>query len=154
MTPTWTLQNWTLAKLLSDIGNDLQSTPPITIPRCYLDETQIHLSCALFGFCAASKAAYVAVLYLRLDHDCIKFVASKTRVAPLKEQTIPRLELLAALLLVKLVASVSDSLKPELQLGHQFYHSDSQVVLYSIKQPEKEWKPFVQNRVNKIRQLS
>ena len=30
--------------------NDLRSTAPITIPRYYLDETQIPLSCSLFGF--------------------------------------------------------------------------------------------------------
>ena len=42
----------------------------------------------------------------------VRFVASKTRVAPLQTQTIPRFELLSALLLSKLIFSVVDSLRP------------------------------------------
>lgn len=42
----------------------------------------------------------------------VRFVASKTRVAPLKTQMIPRLELLASVLLARLVTAVSSSLKP------------------------------------------
>ena len=72
----------------------------VKIPRCYYlpDETivmnQIH------GFSDASERAYAAVVYLRSVYRSgnisVSLVASKTRVAPLKKQTIPRLELLGA----------------------------------------------------------
>lgn len=48
------------------------------------------------------------LLYLVVESDIntvVKFLVSKTRVAPLQNQTIPRLELLSAFLLSKLIAS-------------------------------------------------
>ena len=54
--------------------------------------------------------AYAAVLYLHTEyangHVRVCLVSSKTRVAPLKEQSIPRLELLGATILSWLVSSV------------------------------------------------
>ena len=82
----------------------------------------------------------------------VRFVVSKTRVAPLQPQTIPRLELLSALLLSRLLASVVDSLKPTLCEVDVRCYTDSQVALYWIRGLTKEWKPFVQNRVKEIRE--
>ena len=56
-------------------------------------------SYGLQGFCDASKLSYVAVVYPVMDvrdSHVTRFIACKTRVAPLKEQTMPRLELLSA----------------------------------------------------------
>ena len=50
--------------------------------------------------------------------------------------------------------SVSQALEPELPLGPPRYFTDSKVSLYWIKGQEKEWKQFVQNRVNQIRALT
>ena len=59
------------------------------------------------AFCNASELAYAAVLYVRCDygndHIEIRLVAAKTRVAPIKQQTIPRLKLLGALILARLL---------------------------------------------------
>lgn len=115
------------------------------------------VSCRLQGSSDASKTAYAAVVYLLIDsgYGCItRFVAWKTRVAPLKEQTIPRRELLAAVLLSKLISSVSQALESELSLSPSSCFTDSVVALYWIKGQGKEWKPFVQNRVNQIRGLT
>jgi hypothetical protein len=63
----------------------------------------------------------------------VNFVVSKTHVAPLQSQTIPQLELLSALLLARLITSVSESLKstfPKLELR---CFTDSQVSLYWIR---------------------
>ena len=77
------------------------------MPRCLLSEAlQEPLSCRLPGFSDTSKTGYAAVVYLVLEtHDgvTVRFVASKSRVAPLRELTIPRLELLSALLLARLI---------------------------------------------------
>ena len=59
----------------------------------------------------------------------VRFVSSKTRVAPLSEHTIPRLELLSAVVLC---------------------WTDSKIARYWIVQGQKEWKPFVQHRIDEI----
>ena len=110
----------------------------------------------LYGFCDASVAAYAAVIYLveeNSDDNHSTFILSKTRVAPLQMQTIPRLELLSALLLARSMVSVMSALNTRLNLGEARCFTDSQVALYWIKGLEKEWKPFVQHRVNKICKL-
>ena len=143
-----------LTKWLSLVSS-LQQDVLFTIPRCYFRNVPLQASsCRLVGFCDASKSAYAAVVYLLITSDSgylTQFVACKTRVSPVKEQTIPRLELLSALLLGKLMTSVDQALSLELTLGEPSYFTDSKVSLYWIKGQEKEWKPFVQNRVNQIR---
>ena len=84
---------------------------------------------------------------------CSSFVTSKTRVAPLKVLTIPRLELLSAVLLARLITSVSESLSTRIDLSEPRCFTDSQVTLFWIKGTARDWKPFVQNRVNEIRKL-
>lgn len=63
----------------------------------------------IHGFCASDRA-FAAVVYLYTEYSNgdvdVQLVASKTRVAPLKRQTIPRLELLGALVLARLVDKV------------------------------------------------
>ena len=78
----------------------------ITLPRCYFHSKDKQYSYLLYRFCDASTAAYAAVVYLRTGVDLTCFVASKTRVSPLNQQTIPRLELLSCLLLAKLISHV------------------------------------------------
>ena len=128
---------------------------PISVPRSYLYKVdEDPLSLTLYGFCDASTQAYAAVVYLASRTNSgvtVQFVVSKTRVAPLQSQTIPRLELLSALLLSKLVTSVIDSLKSTLRSTEVRCYTDSQVALYWIQGTSKEWKPFMGNRVNEIR---
>eukprot|EP00731_Ephydatia_muelleri_P033093 Em0025g49a len=120
------------------------------------DKTDVVYS--LQGFSDASQEAYAAVIYLKVATSNgvqVRFVASKTRVAPANGMTIPRLELhvLAALLLSKLMMSVSCALEPELTLDDPSCFTDSKVTLYWIQGQTKEWKQFVQNRVRDIRRL-
>ena len=46
----------------------------------------------------------------------VNFVVSKTRVAPTSKQSIPRLDILSALLLARLIDSVSSALEAEMKL--------------------------------------
>jgi len=127
-----------------------------SVPRCYFGLLGKEGNCcSLVGFCDASAGAYAAVVYLRIEGSAgttVSFVVSKTRVSPISQQSIPRLELLSTLLLAKLINSVSIALEAEIQLQTHCY-SDSKVALFWIKGTTKEWKPWVENRVNEIRKI-
>lgn len=135
--------------------SSLQGPEPLVIPRCYFSGTPDSLKSArLVGFCDASAKAYAAVVYLRLEGEtqvCVRFIAAKTRVAPLGGMTIPRLELLSALLLSKLMVNVQVALQLEVMLGAPACYTDSRVALYWIRGCSQEWRQFVENRVASIR---
>ena len=71
----------------------LQEEFSFLLPRCYFNGLEAQpLSCSLCGFCDSSLKAYAAVVYLVIETTCgrhTQFIASKTRVSPLKTQTIP-----------------------------------------------------------------
>ena len=91
--------------------------------------------------------AYAAVVYIQCVSGSEKkmvFWTSKSRVAPLGGITVPRLELLGALLLSRLISSVYEALKGELELQSSVCYTDLQVTLFWILGDNKEWKPFVE----------
>ena len=105
--------------------SSLQEKQTFTTPRCYLDGTTDGkvISYQLCGFCDASCKAYAAVVYLQMSAGCkVQFVASKTRVAPLKSQTIPRLELLSAVLLARLMSSITQAIEREITVKTPLFH--------------------------------
>jgi len=135
----------------------LQGVKPLNLPRCYYAGTEGEvIASELHGFCDASAKAYGAVVFLRIVTTCasyVRFVSSKTRVAPLSKQTIPRLELLSAAVLSRLIHSVKEALSSEMKIDKLFCWTDSKIAWYWIVQSQKEWKPFVQHRVDEIRKL-
>ena len=94
----------------------------------------------LYGYCNALLSAYAAVVYLWIEtKDGVhrKFVVAKTRVTRLKKQSIPRLELLSAVLLAWLMDTVKSSLTPELKLLSYHCYTDYKVALCWINSVEK-----------------
>ena len=133
----------------------LRQNKPLILPRHYFSGNPVK-SAHLYGFCDASGNAYAAVVYIAEESDLKTepaFVVSKTRVAPLKVQSIPRLELMATVLLARLITDTAKSLTPVCEILSQVCFTDSQVALCWIKGVEKDWKPFVQHRVDEVRRL-
>lgn len=108
----------------------------------------------LHGFCDASEDAYAALVYskviTRTGEILVNLLASKTKLAPLKKQTIPKLELCGALLLSTLMAHVKDSMG--LENAPAYFWIDSKVALSWIKGCPSKWKTFVANRVAEIQE--
>lgn len=108
---------------------------------------------SLHTFCDASGKAYAAVVFLRkVQHNevSIHLLAAKTRVAPLKKMTIPRLELMSATIGARLCKSVQDCLNHKMET---VLWSDSSTVISWIRRKD-DWSPFVGNRVSEIRSLT
>ena len=76
--------------------------------RCYFPQGFQKHTLQLHGFCDASELAFAAVIYFRAEDSSgivhTSLVMSKTRVAPLKRLTIPRLELCGAHLLMQILS--------------------------------------------------
>ena len=132
---------------------ELETVNSIRIPRCITakmgDEGQTH---ELEGFNDAWNSAYGAVVYLvtkSQGNTHVQLIASKTRVSPLKKQTIPRLELMAALILARLISRIKKTLEPCLAISRTRCWTDSR----NVQGKDKEWKQFVNNRVEEIRRL-
>lgn len=114
------------------------------------------VSCQLYYFSDASQLAYGAVCYLRLvnsrgDIHCF-FVKGKSRLAPLKPVTIPRMELSAAVLSTRLDRMLQEEL--EYTIEESIYWTDSTCVLRYVENEDKRFQTFVANRVSAIREQS
>ncbi|XP_076651235.1 uncharacterized protein LOC143358169 [Halictus rubicundus] len=131
------------------LGN-LPDLEAIQIPRPIASGSVRRRS--LHGFVDASAKAYAAAVYIRsvLQDGRVEIglLIAKSRVAPVKTISVPRLELSAALLLASLVAFVRSSLRYEQCDTHCW--TDSSIVLTWLSQSPAKWKTFVANRVAKI----
>ena len=103
----------------------------------------------LHGFCDSSERAYGACLYIRStdknNKTSCELLCSTSKVAPLKQLTIPRLELCAATLLSKLYKKATHALN--LTIDESYLWTDSSIVLTWIQGSPTKWKTFVGNRV-------
>lgn len=111
----------------------------------------------LHGFCDASEKGYGAVIYSRVKVGQgyrTEIISSKSKVAPLKATTIPRLELCAANLLVNLLKSIIPIYNKNEGKLKVFCWSDSQIVLLWLTKASTNLKTYVANRVANIQTIS
>jgi hypothetical protein len=108
----------------------------------------------LFGACDASSYALGACVYLvstAQDGEIFsRLVMGKTRNATPGEQSIPRLELTAAVLLVNLMSHVR-KVYNKIEDSDVFWFTDSADVLFWLFSGHLSWKPFVANQIKKIK---
>ena len=136
---------------------DLAEANEIVVSRCiYTSPTEEVLERSLHGFGDASQKSYCAVIYFVYRTNVgvyVQIVTSKARVAPLKPTSIPRLELMSALLLAHVMKSVKEALENQVSIAFTYYWLDSMTALYWIKNTG-EWKQFVSYCVNEILKLT
>ncbi|XP_036140647.1 uncharacterized protein LOC118644911 [Monomorium pharaonis] len=125
----------------------LQYISELSFPRwIHLKTNQVF---EFHGFCDASLQAICATVYIRVLHSnkqsTISLVCAKTKVAPIKKMTIPRLELTGAVLLTKLMSHVLRIF--EFNHAPLFMWTDSSIVYTWINNHPSRWKDFVHNRV-------
>ena len=106
----------------------------------------------LHHFADASSEAYGTASYVRVTdvHDkvTVAFVFGKSRLAPVKAVSIPRLELKAAVM----ATNIDEMLRKELKMkiATSVFWSDSMAVLGYIRNRDKKFEVFVANRLSKI----
>lgn len=137
---------------------DLQHLSRITIPRCYtptsMDDPQVTHDVHIFS--DASERAYRSVAYLRSvgpdGHINVAFLLARSRVAPRKQQSIPRLELCTALTGAQLAELLINELT--LPIREIICWTDSTTVLHWLHSESCHFKVFVGTRVAEIQELT
>ncbi|XP_043190423.1 uncharacterized protein LOC122364269 [Amphibalanus amphitrite] len=128
----------------------------VVMQRCVNPSDPGTLRRQLHVFCDASESAFGAVAYWRTTssdglHHC-RFLIGKCRVAPLKRLSIVRLELQAAVLGARLVATVLGEItQPPDDI---FCWTDSKVVQQYLGNETRRFKTFVANRLAEIHELT
>ncbi|XP_070519739.1 uncharacterized protein [Cardiocondyla obscurior] len=122
----------------------------IRVPR-WMGCEEAETTSVVHGFADASERAFAAIVYLRSAAPSgevkVRLLAAKTKVAPLKPVTLPRLELCASALLAKFAAHLREVLclrEPSV------LWSDSTVTLGWIQGHPSQWKTYIANRVSEI----
>ncbi|XP_065361992.1 uncharacterized protein LOC135955567 [Calliphora vicina] len=104
------------------------------------------------GFSDASEKAYSACLYARVTPidgpNSVTLLFAKTRVAPIKVISLPKLELCGAVLLANMTHNLLTQLN--LPLHQTYFWTDSSIVLAWLSKQPNSWNTFVANRVSTI----
>ncbi|XP_042627909.1 uncharacterized protein LOC109062537 [Cyprinus carpio] len=158
-------RDWDDPKLPENLVNEwnrwageLSNLQKIVLPRCYCSAPKDDVSSQreIHIFCDASESAYGSVAYLRTEDQKgeveITFIVARSRVAPKKRLSIPRLELCAALTGAQLAKILQNELT--LPIHQVFIWSDSTTVLTWIKSESCRFKVFVGTRITEIQDLT
>ncbi|XP_070075654.1 uncharacterized protein [Drosophila takahashii] len=123
----------------------------LCIPRCYMPKQLSGHQVEMHTFVDASKSGFAAVCYLRIKFGpaihCY-LLGSKTKVAPLRLVSIPRLELMGATLGARLAYEVETSLT--MHICKRIFWTDSRTVLSWLRSDQRKYKQFVAFRVSEI----
>ena len=142
-------------KLWAEWLEQLPALAGISCPRALIPRPD-YLRVYLCTFADASEKGYAAVSYVVCDYGferSVSFALGKVRVPPSKRQlTIPRLELLAAVLAAELATTIQEELP--ITFSQTYYWTDSITVMHYVRNRDLRLKSFVANRVSKIHELT
>ena len=135
---------------------DLLSSSKFHVRRRFCTHAVRDTCYQLHGFCDASRFAYGTAVYIRscsegYTESEVQLIFSKTRLSPVTPVSIPRLELLAAVIGTRALQYVQKHLHLNIESCHLW--SDSKCVLHWIRS-QRVLSLFVHNRVKEIRQCS
>ncbi|XP_043862279.1 uncharacterized protein LOC122756521 [Drosophila santomea] len=145
--PTEMSQRW---QSFLDEYSDLNQ---IRVPRWIWYQPEVIIE--HHGFCDASQRAYGAAIYIRVEMGqriLTRLLTAKTRVAPVKTVSLPRLELCGAVRLTEMVTAILPHM-PSANSDIRCW-TDSTIVLAWLRKPACNWTTFVANRVAKITQAT
>lgn len=137
---------------------ELNNIKDLRIPRRYnnsqhqVDDSRSELH--VFG--DASEVAYGAVAYMKTydvkEESEVSLMYCKSKVAPIKKVTLPRLELLAA----ALAASMLKYIKEECKINKikTYLWTDSSIALHWIRGSSRQYKTYVSNKVEQIHEMT
>ena len=132
--------------------SELPQLSNVAVPRCLRRANPVNTELHLFS--DASNDAFAAAAYLVCRYQdsspssCL--IASKCRVSPVKAMTIPRLELMGAVLSSRL----AQSLLKVITADRTVFWTDSENVWYWVRNQSREFKPFVANRIGEIQRTT
>ena len=165
MQKVWLLKiNWDteindpqIISLWNGFVSNIVNLDQIKIPRnLFMKKPKCKIQ--LHGFADASMSAYAACVYFRTLYEdgtiSSSLVTSKSRVAPLKTISLPRLELCAMLLLAQLINNVHKIYENKIEITSTHLWTDSMIALCWIQSHASRWSVFVSNRVSQIQDLT
>ncbi|XP_043471613.1 uncharacterized protein LOC122504525 [Leptopilina heterotoma] len=135
---------------------DLTKMEDYRIPRHYFNTMKNPGNLELHVFSDASDKAYSAVAYLRStdiggEHH-VSFIVGKARVGPLKQMSIPRMELQGALIASRLAKTITEEMR--LNIKKRIFWTDSRTVLAWIKTDPLKYEMFVAHRLGEIDEIT
>ena len=134
---------------------ELSALSQVEVPRCHLVHGTVR-DISLHLFSDASEDGYGMCAYLRFVYASgtvrCSFLVGRSRSSPVRPISIPRLELQAATLSVKIYRVLLDELTYE--ISKITFWSDSQTTLQYIKNETKRFQTYVANRVTEIREVT
>lgn len=132
--------------------SELSVLSTLKIPRSIVPADSMGIQ--IHVFCDASPLGYGAVAYLRATTTngaiVTQLLMSKARLAPIKQLSLPRLELMGMVIgarMLKYLQRVLDGLQFD-----YFMWTDSMIALGWIHRPPTDWKVFVGNRVRDVQE--
>ena len=135
---------------------ELPELSSVEVPRYYRVTGKRVVDTSIHTMTDASQLAYAAVNYVRYEYEdgevTVRFVAAKAKVAATKATSIPTLELMAAVLGLRLSRKVSELLEVPFETCTLW--TDSNNAICWIQDQSRRYKTFVANRISEIHQKS
>ena len=132
--------------------SELPQLSNVAVPRCLRRPNPVDIELHLFS--DASNDAFASVAYLVCRYQDSRpsssLIASKCRVSPVKAMTIPRLELMGAVLSSRLAQNILKVIT----VDKTTFWTDSENVWYWVRNQSREFKPFVANRIGEIQRTT